>query len=111
MTDAAPLRSREALHRLVETWRDEGKQHEQKAAAYRLAGRPQQANRRQAEAEQCLRKASDLADALASLTEPPQKCRDGFCESANKGYGHQRCIHCGQEWEFNPPAPPTGARG
>lgn len=31
------------------------------------------------------------------------RCRDGFHRSGTQGYGHQKCIQCGLEWEFNPP--------
>lgn len=30
-------------------------------------------------------------------------CPDGCHRSDRDGYGHQRCVECGLEWDFYPP--------
>lgn len=44
----------------------------------------------------------DCGKLAATLTV--LRCRDGRHRSETSGYGHQRCVVCGLEWDFYPPA-------
>ena len=45
----------------------------------------------------------EVEAALAGAGGPVigKQCPDGFHHSATNGYGHQRCVRCGLEWEFH----------
>ncbi len=91
-----------ALTALIEKWRDEARQHEQKAAAFRMVGRVHEGVRRQAEAGHCFGKASQLEAALSvSWGTPAWQPMDStdwdiVLEALDSAYGG--CLADAEAW-------------